>query len=135
MSEGLPIPLAPGEESPPASLSKFEWARRELDSLLAGLDERCRFGCLFFNPRVSAFAEALRPARPAAREAARRFVQKVKTRRGTNIYAALEGSLPTTLPRRHFGWLRILDLGAKPVERRAPWIFGSRAIDRHLEED
>lgn len=182
-TEGVPLPPERGENVAPPWISKFDWVRRELRAILERLDARTRFGCVVFNRSARAFAGGLSPASRARAEAARSFLGRVETRRGTHLHAALEKafgfrevatvcllsdgeptvgpgieeidrdvfrwnylrgvaivvatfradaaspqSLASTLARRHFGWLRILDLGGSGERSPAPGGLLERAL-------
>jgi hypothetical protein len=88
----LPPPLK-GEPEAAATISKFQWARRELAQLLGGFEPGARFGIVAFHQRVAAFAAQLEPLGATSRARAIAFLERLRTQRGTHLHGALESAL------------------------------------------
>lgn len=73
--------------------TRLDTARKELSDTLERLARDVRFNVICFDDRQEPWEKELKEALPAAKEAARKFLDRQRPRGGTNIYDPLETAL------------------------------------------
>lgn len=100
--------------------TKMEQARSALVQALGSLRPTDRFRILAFSSGVTEFAPGFRPATPEAVRRARRFVEELQARGGTNIAGALEQALGGRADPERMGIVLFMTDGLPSVGEQSP---------------